>query len=134
MKSFSQFINEDGVAATTTAGISGAGDNPDKTVPVSKDTQKKYKQNGLKTDQLSLRRRQSMVNTVKPSGMSEETVEEGIKVNDKGHLGFAVKGGLGFKGTIAKIDKDTVILRSDTPSKFGPKEHRGHKSKFTKDA
>jgi len=38
---------EDGSAPTVvTAGVSGAGDNPDKTVPVSKKRQKTYQQRG----------------------------------------------------------------------------------------
>jgi hypothetical protein len=43
MKSFAQFA-EDGAAAggTATGGVAGAGDNPSKTVPVSKKMQKKY--------------------------------------------------------------------------------------------
>ncbi len=57
MKSFKQFA-EDGAAAvaTSTGGVSGAGDNPTKTVPVSKKMQKKYtigEQNDPDTQQQS---------------------------------------------------------------------------------
>ena len=54
MITFKDFFSEDGGApvatgapTSTTAGVSGAGDNPDKTVPVSVDAQKKYTKNNI---------------------------------------------------------------------------------------
>jgi hypothetical protein len=44
MKTFVSFMEDGmggGAPATSTAGVSGAGDNPDKTVPVPKKTQSK---------------------------------------------------------------------------------------------
>jgi hypothetical protein len=65
MKTFSQF-NEDGAAPTvTTAGVAGAGDNPQKIVLVSKKKQNKYQKAGEKSEKelgTQLRRLMGSVN------------------------------------------------------------------------
>jgi len=152
MKSFRDFMQEDGVVggistaapATNTSGISGAGDNPDKTVPVSKKNQQKI----VKNAQPTLRHRQARVGMVRPQ-MEEMKYKQAsitasnsktskdptgfVKIGDKGHLGFAVKGGVGFRGVVSKIEKDMVTIRSGESGKWRPKEYHGHVNKFTKD-
>ena len=54
MKSFKQFIKEMGAGGaggggTTTAGVAGAGDNPEKIVPVSKKRQSEIQKRGEKS-------------------------------------------------------------------------------------
>jgi hypothetical protein len=49
MINFKLFM-EDGAPATGTAGVSGAGDNPDKTVPVAKKIQGTYQKRGAKDE------------------------------------------------------------------------------------
>jgi hypothetical protein len=52
-----------------------------------------------------------------------------VKVGDSGHLGFGVKGGAGFTGTVTKIEGDIVHMTSKYNKN---KTYRGHVSKFTK--
>lgn len=176
MKSFRDYIIEDGaigggmasggaLATTNTKGVSGAGDNPSGTVPVSKQKQAQYVKAG-KSSQPNLRHRQAKVNMVVPAGMHEDTprritgailgdaVEEEMKYNqqkitkansstekkptpfavgDSGHLGFAIKGGIGFRGKISKIQDGMVTIKSHSSNKFGSKEFRGPADRFTKD-
>jgi hypothetical protein len=127
MKTFITFFSEDGEApTTTTAGVSGAGDNPSKTVPVSKAIQKKLTSNN--STQTTLRHRQSSVNMIRAPGMNEA-----VCVGDKGHIGYAIKGGLGFLGTVSKVEKDMLHVKAKTNGVWGPREFKGHPSKFTKD-
>jgi len=50
MKTFKQFSEEGAAPATSTAGVAGAGDNPEKIVPVSKKKQTKYQKSGEKSE------------------------------------------------------------------------------------
>lgn len=65
LKSFKQFNEEGAAPATSTAGVAGAGDNPQKIVPVFKNRQTKYQKAGEKSEKelvVQLRKMMGSVN------------------------------------------------------------------------
>lgn len=64
MISFKQFMEDGSAPTVVTAGVSGAGDNPDKTVPVSKKKQKTYQQRGADSEKELVRQLRKITSVV----------------------------------------------------------------------
>lgn len=60
------------------------------------------------------------------------SLKEEVKVGDKVHLGVGTKGGAGYRGTVHKIDGETVHVNVGS-GKWGDRIVKGHISKLTKE-
>jgi hypothetical protein len=59
---------------------------------------------------------------------------ETFKVGDRVHMGMAQRGGAGVKGTITKIDGNTVYVESDFREKYGPHTYKGQMKNLRKES
>jgi hypothetical protein len=67
-------------------------------------------------------------------GMKEAVKADEFKVGDRVRLGMAQRGGAGVRGTITKIEGNTVFVQSDFKEKYGPHTFKGQVKNLTKES
>lgn len=67
-------------------------------------------------------------------GMKEAVKADEFKVGDRVRLGMAQRGGAGVRGTITKIEGNTVFVQSDFKEKYGPQTYKGQVKNLMKES